>query len=1409
MLSSPVALQAVLNQPLLSLNLTDAATVAELMFARSGTGTYDSPGYFAEFADGEPRFGVDGLLVEAESTNRAWIKDGKNSTLTSGQSDPLGGTDAYLVTENTSTAYHSVDSNVLTVGGLELQAIALKAGTCTRAYLFLDSHRAGGDYTQVSVDLTNGEILSTSGENLLAYSVSDIGDGWYLIRAVIDVPVAADRALVRVGMLPNDATHEGATDVEIYTGTRRTMYAYGMMNSMNIDAWSIIPTTSAAVTRYADEAHWPASWLSAVPTDAGKIVIRAKTAQFHDGSTDVQTLFGLTNGTESITVQKNASGNLTLTGSGFTTSPSIDAGAVGAGEWITVTVVWKGSDGWTLNGVTGAGDTWSTGLSDGTLGSDSSDANQWNGQIKKVEIFDGFTNSFGVLLGGGENMAALATANAALLSYLSYYGVETGSKPRVLSKTGAKALDKANAGRWADADTNPSTLLSTYSEWVDLASGKRVNKIIFSAGENDGPTNFGFDAKITRDLNAIFSDLHSRYPNAEKYAIIPPRNLSNSHWDGSSKDTAAQDRRESFWQLFEDLPYVKRGPEFYDLVGSAALPTENAETLAQRVAHVMSGGSAGASIVSATTSSGSDEIEVTLSHGDGFDFTPTTGIQGFVFYSDSTRINVSSAVRVDALTIKLTLAAVPSGTTNTLYYIWRQNYGVTDVTQTVHDDSPLAMPLLSAQVNVEGVSSYSILDVSIDNINPSTSDVITYTIDATDAEDDGSVTIAVEGDLDDSYFSSTFISALQTAADAATGVSFDGVDTLTFSTGFAGLSWSRTLSGSPSDGDVHAVRLTSVANMKVRTPIATAVCGTPTVPSVPSNLYGVSFSGAEFGGYSFYDTDGSKLDFYIDTGKFNIIRLPMKWSRLQPTLGGALDIVGDGSGDAEKYKFMVDYITAAGLYCFVDPHDYGGYSSIRLGKDGGATCEQFVDFWEKLADYLGANDKIIYGIMNEPVGVDLDYWWGCNQAVTNALRAKGYNNLVFVPGTDWSSARSWVSNGNAAKAELFTDPANNYVFEVHQYLDSNNSGSSSECAIDAGSRIDAITSWASTNGYKLFLGEFSGGWWGDGENLQCQTELPAMMSTMMTNSSVWFGWTAWGGGPWWGNYIFALEYPAGTKTSLMTYYEGISNVTSDPAFITVWRTTTAGESITLPLAEHTGYPHNFTVDWGDGSSSEITSYDDPDRVHTYAVAGDYTVTIRGDTPWWDFGLVTASRNNLVDIVQWGANKWRGGLQLDFCVNLTWITAKDTPDLSECTGHFAYYNCHSLAGGVSIPDYNPGPAMSISFNRCYPFNQDISDWDISQVREVYECFRDCRSFKQNLGSWDFRSCENFTRFLDGADINETGSTDNYDALLQAIATTNSMTNRSFSGGSSKYSDAGEIYRNILLGRGWTITDGGHI
>jgi endoglucanase len=104
---------------------------------------------------------------------------------------------------------------------------------------------------------------------------------------------------------------------------------------------------------------------------------------------------------------------------------------------------------------------------------------------------------------------------------------------------------------------------------------------------------------------------------------------------------------------------------------------------------------------------------------------------------------------------------------------------------------------------------------------------------------------------------------------------------------------------------------------------------------------------------------------------------------------------------------------------------------------------------------------------------------------------------------------------------------------MHQYLDSDGSGTSETCVSTTigQERVQSATQWLKDNGKLGFLGEFAGG-----PNSVCQSAVTGMLSYMKQNSDVWLGASWWAAGPWWSTYVFSIEPPSGTA---YTYYMSI------------------------------------------------------------------------------------------------------------------------------------------------------------------------------------------------------------------------------------------------------------------------------
>jgi endoglucanase len=165
--------------------------------------------------------------------------------------------------------------------------------------------------------------------------------------------------------------------------------------------------------------------------------------------------------------------------------------------------------------------------------------------------------------------------------------------------------------------------------------------------------------------------------------------------------------------------------------------------------------------------------------------------------------------------------------------------------------------------------------------------------------------------------------------------------------------------------------------------------------------------------------------------------------------------------------------------------------------------------------------------MNEPHDIDAAVWRKVSDRTVAAIRATGARNLVLVPGTRWTGGHSWNAGGdssNAAAMAGFRDPGSNFMFEIHQYLDSDSSGTKTDC-VDATvgrRRLVKVTKWLREQRAKGFLAEF-----GVPPTSVCLQALDDTLSFLEENADVWGGWTYWAGGVRWHNYPFSIQPDGG------------------------------------------------------------------------------------------------------------------------------------------------------------------------------------------------------------------------------------------------------------------------------------------
>ena len=301
--------------------------------------------------------------------------------------------------------------------------------------------------------------------------------------------------------------------------------------------------------------------------------------------------------------------------------------------------------------------------------------------------------------------------------------------------------------------------------------------------------------------------------------------------------------------------------------------------------------------------------------------------------------------------------------------------------------------------------------------------------------------------------------------------------------------------------------------------------------------------------------------------------------------------------------------------------------------------------------------------------------------------------------------------------------------------------------------------------------------------------------------------------------------------------------------------TSSGSSLNtqfmMPLVS--GGSYNATVNWGDGSSDTITSYNQQEVTHTYSSAGQYEISIEGTLQGWQFNNA-GDRLKMLDVKQWGVLDLSTNAAFYGCTNLD-ASATDAPTVSSTSFYRMFRECTNFNGVIGNWDISTVTSLDECFFFATTFNKSLNSWNVSNVTSLFSTFRECPSFDQDLNSWDtsnaesmyrtfyncsqfngdiyswdttnvenmqqmFYNCDlfdqslaawnienvtNFTNFMQNA----TGlSTSNYDATLIAWQAGGHDNDISINFGGSQFTESAYAARfSLIEDDGWTIVDGG--
>lgn len=249
---------------------------------------------------------------------------------------------------------------------------------------------------------------------------------------------------------------------------------------------------------------------------------------------------------------------------------------------------------------------------------------------------------------------------------------------------------------------------------------------------------------------------------------------------------------------------------------------------------------------------------------------------------------------------------------------------------------------------------------------------------------------------------------------------------------------------------------------------------------------GVAMAGIDFG----CDIDGScplktvalplknyggadgkaQMEHFVKNDKLNIFRLPVSWQLLTNGKGGSeLDPTG-----LESFDTLMQTCFDTGAYCMIDLHNFARFDDGIIGQ-GGPSDETFAALWANIATKYADNDKVVFGLMNEPHDLDTEKWADSCQAAVTAIRNAGaQTQIILLPGNNFSSATDFVDNGSADLLAKITNPdgtTDGLLLDLHKYLDINNSGQHAECTTDNVEGFKKMAKWLKDNNRTAIISE--------------------------------------------------------------------------------------------------------------------------------------------------------------------------------------------------------------------------------------------------------------------------------------------------------------------------------------------------
>ncbi|PLW09146.1 hypothetical protein PCANC_23960 [Puccinia coronata f. sp. avenae] len=274
------------------------------------------------------------------------------------------------------------------------------------------------------------------------------------------------------------------------------------------------------------------------------------------------------------------------------------------------------------------------------------------------------------------------------------------------------------------------------------------------------------------------------------------------------------------------------------------------------------------------------------------------------------------------------------------------------------------------------------------------------------------------------------------------------------------------------------------------------------------NLAGFDFGAQNDGTYTAsngnpaYPPPESQIDHFLSQN-VNFFRIPVAWEYLQSEVNGALN-----EKNLATYKKYIDQITEKKAYVAIDLHAYARFKGQIVGESPTMPATALANFWSQMGAVFKNNTYVMLGLVNEPHDLDIHKWAKTVNTTVEKLRKKDINNVLLIPGTEYTAMKAFPEWYPAMKDVKNPDGSlDGLVFEVHRYLDSDNSGKDTKCVASHADEVQKLVEILKDDGRQVLLGEIGGG-----NTESCVKFLPELAEAVKNAYPTFAGLAMWAAG---------------------------------------------------------------------------------------------------------------------------------------------------------------------------------------------------------------------------------------------------------------------------------------------------------